>query len=69
MAKKTKHPRLRLAEVLRERGISKYRLAQLLGKPTAAVAVYFREGYNPTFQTLMSWAEALDCKIRDLIDE
>jgi DNA-binding Xre family transcriptional regulator len=69
MGKKTKKPRLRLGEVLKEKGISKYKLAQLLGKHTSAVAVYFKEGYNPTFSTLTSWAEVLECKVSDLIDE
>lgn len=69
MAKKTKKPRLRLDEVLKEKGVTKYKLAQLLRKHTSAVAVYFKEDYNPTFATLVSWAEALNCKVADLIDE
>lgn len=69
MAGKKKKIRLRLEEVLKEKGVSKYRFAQLLGKNTSNVAVYFREGYSPNLATLAKWAEVLDCKVKDLIDE
>ena len=66
---KRKPVRLRLEEVLKKKGITKYRFAKLLGKSTSHVAVYFREGYRPTLTTLEKWAEVLDCKVKDLIDE
>jgi predicted transcriptional regulator len=69
MTKKRKTPRLRIAEVLKEKGVTKYRLAQLLEKPTSAVTPYFKDSYNPTFSTLVTLAATLECKVRDLIDE
>lgn len=69
MVKKAKRPRLRLAEVLKEKEVSKYKLAKLLKKNSSNVMVYFKETYNPTFSTLVSLAEVLECKVCDLIDE
>jgi len=67
--KRKKAVRLRLTEVLAEKGVTKYRFAKLLGKNTSNVFVYFREGYKPTLATLERWAQVLDCKVRDLIEE
>lgn len=69
MSGKRKKIKLRLEDVLKERKISKYKFAQMLGKTTSNVAVYFREGYSPNLATLTRWAEVLDCKVRDLLDE
>jgi transcriptional regulator with XRE-family HTH domain len=69
MAKKAKKSGLRLEAVLKEKGITKYRLAKLLGKPTSNISVFFRADYDPRFSTIVSWAEAIGCKVRDLIDE
>ena len=66
---KRKKVKIRLDEVLQEKGISKYRFAKLLGKTTSNVAVYFRKDYKPNLSTLEKWAEVLDCKIRDLIED
>lgn len=69
MEKKKKKPRICLEKVLKDKGVTKYKFAQLLGKSTANVAVYFRDGYNPNFSTLVKWAEVLRCKVSDFIDE
>ncbi len=69
MAPKKKKVKLRLEAILKDKGITKYKFAQLLGKTTSNVAVYFRDGYSPNLDTLVKWAEVLDCKVRDLIDE
>lgn len=69
MPVRKKKVKLRLEALLKEKGITKYRFAQLLGKTTSNVAVYFRPGYSPRLDTLIEWAEALDCKVRDFLDE
>jgi len=69
MSPKQKKVQLRLEEVLKEKGISKYRFAKLLGKNTSNVFVYFKPGYSPNLSTLEKWAEVLDCKVSDLIKE
>lgn len=68
MAKK-REVRLRLTEVLNEKGITKYKFAKLLSKSTSNVSVYFRKGYKPNLATLEKWAEVLDCSVKELIDE
>jgi hypothetical protein len=69
MGKKRKKPKIDLERVLKKKGINKYRFAQMLDKPTSGVSVYFREGYAPSWATLVRWAEVLDCKVADFIDE
>lgn len=61
--------RLKLAQIMEKRKISKYRLAQMLGVPTASVFRYFKPGYDPKLSTLENIANALGLKIRDLLDE
>lgn len=58
-----------LEAVLEEKGITKYKFAQLLGKNTSNVSVYFCEGCSPNLATMAKWAEVLGCKVRELIDE
>jgi DNA-binding Xre family transcriptional regulator len=69
MGKKRKKPKVNLEAVLKKKGVTKYKFAQMLGKHTSNVSVYFHEDYNPNFSTLVTWAEALDCKVSDFIEE
>ncbi|MCC7442670.1 MAG: helix-turn-helix transcriptional regulator [Bdellovibrionales bacterium] len=69
MQPRKKRVKLRLDVVLKEKGVSKYKFSKLLNKSTSNVAVYFRKDYNPNLSTLVRWAEVLDCRVRDLIDE
>jgi transcriptional regulator with XRE-family HTH domain len=68
MARKKKVS-LRLAEVLKEKDITKYKFAKLLGKSTSNVSVYFKKDYRPNLATLERWAEVLDCRVTELIEE
>ncbi|MCB0416335.1 MAG: helix-turn-helix transcriptional regulator [Bdellovibrionaceae bacterium] len=61
--------RLKLAQIMEKRKISKYRLAQMLGVPTASVFRYFKPGYDPKLSTLENIAKVLGIKVRDLLDE
>lgn len=61
--------KLRLEDVLKEKGVTKYGFAKLLNKSTSNVAIYFRKDYKPNLSTLEKWAEVLDCKISDFFDE
>ncbi len=60
---------LRLAEMLKKNGVSKREFARRLKVDSAMVFRYFREGYNPTLSTLDKFAEALQCKIAELIED
>lgn len=66
MSKKT--IKLKLEVMLKKKGITKYKFAQMLGKPTSDVARYFRKNYKPALTTLEKWAEVLGCKVTDLIE-
>lgn len=61
--------KLILAEVLKKRGLSKRQFAKRLGKDYPAVFRYFRDGYDPKLSTLEDWAKALNCRVRDLVEE
>lgn len=61
--------KLRLAEVLKEKGVSKREFARRLKVDSATVFRYVRSGYNPTFATLDKFARALHCRVADLIEE
>jgi len=61
--------KLILAEVLKKKGLSKRQFAKRLGKDYPAVFRYFREGYDPKLSTLEDWARALNCRVRDLVEE
>ena len=61
--------RLKLAQIMEKRKISKYRLAQMLRVPTASVFRYFKPGYDPKLSTLENIAKVLEIKVRDLLDE
>lgn len=61
--------KIRLEKVLKEKGITKYRFAKMLGKSTSNVAVYFRKDYRPNLSTLEQWANVLNCSVKDLIED
>ncbi|MEZ4749343.1 MAG: helix-turn-helix transcriptional regulator [Bdellovibrionota bacterium] len=58
-----------LEEVLKKKGISKYKFAQMLGVHQPTVFRYLKPDYDPKFSTLERWAKVLDCKIKDLFKE
>ncbi len=62
-------PRLILAKILKEKGLSKRQFAKRLGIRYEHVFRLFRAGVNPKLSTLIAWAKALKCKVRDLIKE
>ena len=61
--------KLVLAEVLKKKGLLKRKFAKRLGKDYPGVFRYFREGYDPKLSTLEDWAKALNCRVRDLVEE
>ena len=58
-----------LAKVLKQKKITKYRFAKLIGVETSNVAKYFRPGYDPRLSTLEKWATALKVSVKDLIED
>lgn len=56
-------------QVLKEKGVTKYRFAKMLGLNTSNVSVYFKKDYKPNLSTLERWAGVLDCKVKDLFEE
>lgn len=58
-----------LAKILKKKGLSKYRFAQLLGQPAYTVYPYFSKDFNPTLRTLEKIARALKVAIHELIEE
>ena len=69
MTNTTKKAKLILEKVLKKKGMSKYEFSKRLGITTSNSARYFRKGFNPTLKTLNRWAEVLECKVSDLIEE
>lgn len=61
--------RLKLAQALKKRKISKRQFAKHLGISYHNVFRYFHEGYDPKLSTLFKWASVLKVKIRDLFEE
>lgn len=62
-------PKLKIKEVLNKNNISQYELAKRLSIPPHHVTNMVKSDFNPTFKTLLKIAEAIKCKVRDLIDE
>ena len=58
-----------LGEVLKKKGISKYKLAKLLGEHYTNVFRYFRKGYDPKLSKLAFLAKRLGVRVKDLIKE
>ncbi len=69
MSNNYKKPKLNLAKVLKAKGMSKYEFSKRLGVQTSNSARYFKKGFNPTLNTLIRWAEVLECKVSDLLEE
>ncbi len=60
---------LRLAEVLKEKEISKRKFAKMIDKDYREIFRYCRKGYDPKLSTLDKWAKALNVRIKDLFKE
>lgn len=61
--------KLILGEVLKRKKLSKRQFAKRMGYHYASVFQFFRPTYNPTFKMMIRWAEAAECKVRDLFKE
>jgi len=60
---------INLARVLEQQDITLYKFAQLLNVPSCTVTSYFREGYNPTIETILKWCDVLQVGLNDLYDD
>lgn len=59
-----------LAKILKKKGLSKYKFAQLIGMQDRSNLVRcFKPGYDPRLSTLEKWAKALDVSVKDLIED
>ncbi|HEX7675844.1 MAG TPA: helix-turn-helix transcriptional regulator [Bdellovibrio sp.] len=58
-----------LNKVLKEKKMTKYRFAQLLGVPYSNIVRFFKPGYDPRLSTLEKWAKVLDVSVTDLIED
>lgn len=61
--------KLKLAEVLKKKRLSKRQFAKRLKVAYSSVFRYFRKGYDPKLSTLHKWAKVLNCRISDLYSE
>lgn len=61
--------RVRLNEVLKQKKITKYAFAKLIGAETSNVAKYFKPDYDPKLSTIAKWAKALNVSVKDLIQD
>lgn len=64
-----KEGKLKIKEILKEKDISQYELAKRLQIPSHHVTNMVKPSFNPTFKTLQKISKALECKIKELIDE
>lgn len=58
-----------LAKILKEKKITKYRFAKMLGSEYSNIVRYFKPDFNPRFSTLVKWSEVLDVSVKDLIED
>ncbi len=58
-----------LSKVLKEKKITKYRFAKLIGVEYSNIVRYFRPNYDPRLSTLSKWAKALDVSVKDLVED
>ena len=58
-----------LAKVLKEKKITKYRFAKLIGSEYSNIVRYFRPDYDPRLSTLEKWAKVLNCNVKDFIED
>ena len=56
-------------KILKRKKMSKRQFAKLLGVEYRNIFRVFREGYDPKFSTMESWAKVLGIKVRDLFEE
>ena len=61
--------RVCLSKVLKEKKMTKYRFAKLIGVEYSNVVRYFKIDYNPRLSTLEKWAEVLKVSVKDLIED
>ena len=61
--------RVCLSNVLKEKKMTKYRFAKLIGVEYSNVVRYFKIDYNPRLSTLEKWAEVLKVSVNDLIED
>ncbi len=61
--------RVVLTKVLKEKKMTKYRFAKLIGVEYSNVVRYFKADYNPRLSTLESWSKALNVSVKDLIED
>jgi transcriptional regulator with XRE-family HTH domain len=65
--KKYKETVFTLKTVLKEKEVTQYRLAKLLDVETNHVTRWCKKDHNPTLKTMNRIAEALNCKVSDLL--
>ena len=58
-----------LAKVLKEKKMTKYRFAKMLGSEYSGIVRYFKADFNPRLSTLEKWAQVLDVSVKDLIED
>jgi transcriptional regulator with XRE-family HTH domain len=61
--------KMRLDKVLERKGISKRQFSKMLQEDEPNVYRYFRDGYDPKLSTLMKWADKLDMRATELVEE
>ena len=61
--------RVVLAKILKEKKITKYRFAKLIGSDYSNIVRYFKPDFNPRLSTLEKWADVLDISVKDLIED
>ena len=58
-----------LGKILKQKKITKYRFAKLVGVEYPNVVKYFKQGYDPRLSTVERWAKALNVSVKDLIED
>ncbi|WP_413942703.1 helix-turn-helix domain-containing protein [Bdellovibrio sp. HCB-162] len=61
--------KVRLAQVLKQKKVTKYAFAKMIGAETSNVAKYFKPDYDPKLSTVAKWAKALNVSVKDLIED
>lgn len=61
--------KVRLVKILKEKNITKYRFAKMLGVEYSNLVRYFKPNYDPRLSTLEKWANVLDVSVKDLIED
>jgi transcriptional regulator with XRE-family HTH domain len=64
-----KKAKLRIRKVLDQYKVSQYELAKRMGLQTQHVTKMIKDGYNPQFETLLRIADAIGCKVTELIED